>query len=142
MVNCPNCGAKQTSVTRTVTALQVKNGILTPEYDVEIFECPKCKYIFNPSHNAFRQKRQQQNNESSVTVLYERLSEVQLGFKQNIANLRRNLATLETERPSVLLELETLRKDSESRAVGLEEDVNRLRGEIRDLREVLGLNAQ
>jgi hypothetical protein len=63
-----------------------------------------------------------------------------MGLKRNLANLRSNLGLLETERSGVLFELEAVRRDSKSRADGLEEDVNRLRLDIQDLRSILGLS--
>ncbi len=137
-VNCPNCGTKQTSTPKKVTVLQVKQDeTLTPEVDIEVFACPKCKTVFNQDTSS--QTSRPQNDEPTITGLIEKICQVQLGFKQNLENLRRNLGLLETERSEVLFELETLRKDSESRADGLEDDVNKLREEIQGLKDVLGL---
>ncbi len=137
-VNCPNCGTKQTSTSRRVTILQTRqDGTMMPEVDVEVFECPTCKMVVTQEITPQKVKPQ---NPKSWTALTERLKKVQLGLKQNLANLRQNLSFLETECSDVLFELETIRKDSESKAIGLEEDVNRLREEIHDLRNVLGLS--
>jgi hypothetical protein len=105
--------------------------------EIEVFECPKCKKVFN--QNTDPQTSSPQNSEPTIINLVEKLCLIKIGLKQNLANLKNNLGLLETERSEVLFELETLRKESESRADGLEEDVNRLREEIQDLREVLGL---
>jgi len=139
-VYCPNCGAKQASTARIVTVLQTRqDGTTMPEVDIQVFECPTCKMIFSQDVTPQTAKSQ---NPNSWTALTERLEKVQLGLKQNLENLRQNLSFLETECSDVLFELETIRKDSESKAIGLEEDVNRLREEIHDLKNALGLSNQ
>ncbi len=139
-VNCPNCGTKQTNAARTVTILQtIQDGAIPTEVDVDIFECTTCKALFTQDITT---QIDNPKNEKSWTGLMERLSKVQLGLKQNLANLRENLIVFETECSGVLFELETIRKGSESKAIGLKEDVNRLRAEIQDLRDALGLKKE
>lgn len=127
LVNCPNCGTRQ-------------DHTLTPEVDT-IYECPKCKATFNSNSGASKTVHLE-SLQPTFLHLIDRLSNVQSGLIENLEKLRRNLYLLESERPSVLFELETLRKSSEFKADGLEEDVNKLREEIRDLKDVLGLKKQ
>ena len=134
---CPNCNTRQASVSRTVTILQAnQDGSIMPKEDVEVFQCPTCNIVFTQDKTGQTDNLQ---NPKSWTLLMEKLNRVQLGLKQNASILRQNLSFLETECSDVLFELETIRKDSESKAIGLEEDVTRLREEIQDLKEVLGL---
>src|SRR3972149_610640 len=138
-VNCPNCKTKQTTTPKTITVLQVKqDDALTPEVDIEVFECPKCKTIFNQDTN--NQTDNPQKGKPTITDTIKKLCQVQLGLKQNLKNLRCNLGLLETERSGVLFELEALRRDSESRAEGLEEEIIKLRDESQGLKDVLGLS--
>jgi hypothetical protein len=135
---CPNCGTKQANAARTVKVLQVtQDNSITPEVDIKVFECPTCNTPF--TQNVTTQNTNQPNLDKPFTSSIERLGKVQHDFKLNLENLRRNLSALQTERPGVLFELETMRKDSESKADVLEEDVNRLRLEIQDLKDLLGL---
>jgi predicted RNase H-like nuclease (RuvC/YqgF family) len=137
--HCPYCGTKQAHAARTVKVLQVtQDDTINPEVDIEVFECPTCNAAF--TQNATTQNGNQQNFDNPLTSSIEKLGKVQHGFKQNLENLRRNINALQTDRSEVLFELETVRKNSESKADVLEEDVNRLRLEIQDLKELLGLS--
>jgi uncharacterized Zn-finger protein len=137
--HCPYCGTKQAHAARTVTVIQVtQDDTINPEVDIEVFECPTCNTAF--TQNATTQNGNQQNFDNPLTSSIEKLGKVQHGFKQNLENLRRNINALQTDRSEVLFELETVRKNSESKADVLEEDVNRLRLEIQDLKELLGLS--
>jgi hypothetical protein len=136
---CPYCGTKQAHAARTVKVLQVtQDDTINPEVNLEVFECPTCNTAF--TQNATTQNANKPKLDNPFTSSIEKLGKVQHGFKQNLENLRRNLSELQTERSGVLFELETVRKNSESKADVLEEDVNRLRLEIQDLKELLGLS--
>lgn len=141
LVNCPNCGTRQAKSVKTIKISQtIQDHTLTHEVDA-IYECPKCKSTFNSNLGASKTVHPE-SVQPTFLHLIDRLSNVQLGLIENLEKLRRNLDLLESERPSVLFDLETLRKNSEYKADGLEEDVNKLREEIRDLKEVLGLKKQ
>lgn len=136
---CPNCGIKQEKPARIVTVEQVnQEDTRISEVKLEVFNCPACRTMF--TQNAAPQSSSTAALGTSGASSSEKLSSILQGFKQNLENLRQNLNVLQTERSSVLFELETIRKDQECRADVLEEDVNRLRLEIQDLKEVLGLN--
>lgn len=112
---CPNCGTKQTRAAKTVTVLQVStDNTITPEVNLELFECPICNTAF--TQNSTAQNPNHSNVENPFNASMERLSKVQQSFKINLENLRRNINSLQTERSSVLCELETRRKDTESKA--------------------------
>jgi regulator of replication initiation timing len=53
-------------------------------------------------------------------------------------NLREKINTLETERASLMVEIENLRKVAESRVDALESEVSTLRSEVKSLRDLLG----
>ncbi|MFA5366095.1 MAG: hypothetical protein WC325_13010 [Candidatus Bathyarchaeia archaeon] len=74
--------------------------------------------------------------------MIERLNEIRSGFKQNLDKLRRNLEMLESERSGVLFEIEAVKKDAESKAVGLETEISQLREDITSLKEILGLKTE
>jgi hypothetical protein len=141
LVNCPNCGTKQTSAVKNWTIMPIKRAvaIITPEIHVGTYECPKCKVTFKsamPVETVHFEKQQEQ----TVTVLIGKLTQIRLGLIQNLNNLRRNLEVLESERSGVLFEIGEFKRDAESKAVGLESEVNDLREDIRCLRDLLGLD--
>jgi uncharacterized membrane protein len=57
---------------------------------------------------------------------------------QDIKDLKDKIQTLETERERLMSEVESLRKATEIRVAALESDVNQMRQEAKDLRELLG----
>jgi hypothetical protein len=141
LVNCPNCGTKQATAVKnwTITPIKRAAAIITPEIHVGTYECPKCKVTFKsamPVETVHFEKQQEQ----TVTVLIGKLTEIRLGLIQNLNNLRRNLEVLESERSGVLFEIGEFKRDAESKAVGLESEVNDLREDIRCLRDLLGLD--
>jgi hypothetical protein len=141
LVNCPNCGTKQATAVKnwTITPIKRAAAIITPEIHVGTYECPKCKVTFKsamPVETVQVEKQQEQ----TVTVLIGKLTEIRLGLIQNLNNLRRNLEVLESERSGVLFEIGEFKRDAESKAVGLESEVNDLREDIRCLRDLLGLD--
>lgn len=144
MVDCPNCGTQQTTAMKnwTITPIKREDTIITPEIHVAVYECPNCKAIFKSATPAQLPVTPQAKPEQNDTLsgLIHRLVEIRSGLIQNRDNLRRNLEILEAERSGVLFEMEAFRKDAESKAVVLEDDINRLREEIRCLRELLGLD--
>ncbi len=142
MVNCPNCGTTQTTVKNNWT-IQPKraDAIVTPEIYVGVYECPKCKASFKSAMPA-QTAVPAQSVEPTVSVLIGRLNEIRSGFRQNLDNLRRNLEVLESERSGVLFEIESVKKDAESKAVGLEVEISQLREDITSLKELLGLKTE
>lgn len=73
----------------------------------------------------------------SVKNLVDRVSEIREGLEQTLKTLRERINKLETERGSLLLEIEGLKKAAESRANTLEMEVSELRKEIKAMKELL-----
>jgi chromosome segregation ATPase len=105
-----------------------------PEFRVGIFECPKCRSKFR-SRVSLEAKPAET---ASVRSLVEKIMEIREGLIQTLTVLRDRLKTLETERSSLLLEIEKLKEAAESRADALEVEVHELREELRSLKELLG----
>jgi LPS O-antigen subunit length determinant protein (WzzB/FepE family) len=70
-----------------------------------------------------------------------KLKEIQIGFKQNLANLHLKLEMLDSK-PELQSCLDNLKQDVESRASDLEAEVKRLREDLKSIRELLGLNLE
>ncbi len=68
-----------------------------------------------------------------------KLEEIQIGFKQNLANLHRMIELLESK-PELQDDIEILKKDVESRASDLEDEVKQLQEDLKSIRELLGEN--
>ena len=136
MVECPSCG---TEVANAVKSWPVSFGKHVEsdahsQLCVGIFECPECKSKFR--------SRVEPKAESSETVsvsdLVERIKGIREGFVQTLATLRGRIRMLETERAGVLGEMDELKRDAESRADALEDEVRQLREEVKSLRELFG----
>ena len=61
--------------------------------------------------------------------MVEKIKEIREGLTQTLRALREKINTLETERASLLVEIEQLKKVAESRANALEVEVKQLREE-------------
>ncbi|MBN1358440.1 hypothetical protein JW988_06690 [Candidatus Bathyarchaeota archaeon] len=135
MVECPNCGTKVATQVKCWTVTPVKhsaNGII-PEFRIGIFKCPKCKSKFRAKVDTTTT-----GAETNVKDLVVKLKEINQGLTQTLRTLREKITTLETERISVMVEIEKLKKVAESRANALETEVDQLRKELKSLRELLG----
>jgi predicted nucleic acid-binding Zn-ribbon protein len=136
LVECPNCGTEVTSAVKcwTVSPKKKTAAGAVPEFRVGIFECPKCRSKFR-SRVSLEAKPAET---ASVRSLIEKIKEIREGLIQTLTVLRDRLKTLETERSSLLLEIEKLKEAAESRADALEVEVHELREELRSLKELLG----
>jgi chromosome segregation ATPase len=76
-----------------------------------------------------------------IKDLIEKLWEIQLGLKQNLADLQQKLGTLDSE-PELWVSLENAKKDAESRASDLEAEVKQLQEELKAIKDLLGLNME
>jgi len=74
--------------------------------------------------------------------MVKKIKEIREGLTQTLRALREKINTLETERASLLVEIEQLKKVAESRANALEVEVKQLREEIKSLRELLGVSEE
>ena len=105
------------------------SGII-PEFKVGLFECPKCGFKFRSKVEATAR-----HVETNVVV---KIKVIREGLTQTLRILREKIKTLETERTSLMVEIEELKKVAESRANALETEVSELRKEIKALKELLG----
>ena len=109
-----------------------------PEFRVGIFKCPKCKSKFRSKVDSTAKPAETKN----VKNLVEKIKEIREGLTQTLRTLREKINTLETERASLLLEIDTLKKVAGSRANALEVEVKQLREEIKSLRELLDVGEE
>ena len=75
---------------------------------------------------------------ASVKNLVDRVGEIREGLVQTLRTLRERINMLETERGSLLLEIEKIKKVAEKRADNLETEISDLRKEIKAMKELLG----
>ncbi len=135
MVDCPNCGTEVTTAVKCWTVSprrQTETGDI-PEFRVALYECPKCRSKFRSRVTSTKPVET-----ASVVNLVEKVKEVREGLMQTLKILREKIKMLETERSSLLVEIESLKKAAELRAAALESEVNELREEIKSLKELLG----
>ncbi|MEM2998919.1 MAG: hypothetical protein QW674_06305 [Candidatus Bathyarchaeia archaeon] len=140
MVNCPNCGTAVTTAVKCWTvspAKQAEYGVI-PEFRVGLFKCPECKSTFRSKVNNTTKHLETGN----VKILAEKVKDIHEGLTQTLRFLREKINALETERQSLLMEIEQLKKVAESRANTLEVEIKQLREDIKALRELLGVNEE
>ena len=70
-----------------------------------------------------------------------KLRQIQLGLKQNVANLHGPLNVLDSK-PELQNSLDCLKKNIETRASDLEAEVKQLREELKAMKDLLGLNLE
>ena len=136
MADCPNCGTEVAFAVKCWTVSPAKQGAtgVIPEFRVGIFECPQCKSKFRSKISSTAKPAETKNIKNMV----EKIKDIREGLTQTLKVLREKINTLETERASLLVEIEQLKKAAESRANALEFEVKQLREEIESLRELLG----
>jgi septal ring factor EnvC (AmiA/AmiB activator) len=140
LAECPNCGTEVVVAAKcwTVAPAKLSATGYVPEFRVGIFECPNCKSKFRSRVDP-QAKSADLNN---VKVLVERIQEIREGLKRTLRVLREKIERLETERASLLVDIEKLKKVAEARANALEVDVKELREELRSLRKLLGVSEE
>ena len=74
----------------------------------------------------------------NVKDAVEKIKVIREGLMQTLKTLREKMRPFEADRADLMNEIETLKKDAESRVNALEDEVNQLREEVRSLRELLG----
>ena len=136
LVECPKCGTEVAAAVKcwTVSPRKQTEAGYVPEFRVGIFECPKCKSKFRSRVDLEPKPLEIAN----VRSLVEKIKEIREGLVQTLTVLRDRLKTLETDRSSLLLEIEKLKGAAESRADALEVEVSQLRAELKSLKELLG----
>lgn len=79
------------------------------------------------------------SNESvSFQLMVEQLKGVENGLMTVLRELRKKIEALEKERASLLAEVENLKKVAEAKAGKLENEVSKLREEVKALKVLLG----
>lgn len=139
MVDCPNCGTEVATAVKCWTVAPVRHTAkgITPAFRVGIFVCPTCKSKFRAKANATAEPK-----ETNVKDLFTKLKEIHEGLTQTLRTLKKKIAKFETERTSLLVEIENLKKVAESRANALETEVDQLREELKALRDLLGTSEE
>jgi hypothetical protein len=139
LVDCPKCGTKVAAAIKCWTVSPAKNGAAgyIPEFRVGIFECPICKTKFKSKVNVTSKPEK-----TNVKDLIIKVKEIQQGFTRTLRVLREKIMILETEQAGLLEEIEELKRAAESRANALETEVDRLRQELKSLRDLLGASGE
>jgi predicted nucleic acid-binding Zn-ribbon protein len=135
LVNCPKCGNNVKTPVKIwgfPSRDSLKEG--EPPRQVGIYECPKCRARFRYAVEVETGLREKTNINNTV----ERIKGIRGELMQTLVNLREKINTLETERASLMVEIENLRKVAESRVNALENEVSILRSEAESLRDLLG----
>lgn len=140
MAKCPKCGAHVATPARTwpIPSRKTSNKTEDERLTVGIFECPNCKARFRSAVEAGIKVEERAN----IRNMVERIRGIQGELMQTLRNLREKIKTLETERSSLMIEIEKLRGIAESRVNALEGEVSMLRDEVRSLRELLGYSEE
>ena len=68
-----------------------------------------------------------------------KLREIQVGLKRSLSDLQQKLEAFDSE-PELFTNLENAKRDAEARASSLEDEVRKLREELKDIRGFLGFN--
>lgn len=135
MVNCPNCGFNVMTPVKT-WPIPSRRPLRENEQTklAAIFECPNCKARFRSAIDA----KMTIQETMSIKDIVGKVRTVKEGLMQTLVNLREKIKTLETERANLMVEIENLRRAAESRADALENEVGRLREEVKSFRDLLG----
>jgi predicted nucleic acid-binding Zn-ribbon protein len=134
LVNCPNCGFSVTAPVKTWPIPSRKPPRESEETKLAgIFECPSCKARFRSAVDAEMRSQETINIKDMVG----RVRTVKEGLMQTLVNLREKIKTLETERANLMVEIENLRRVAELRADALENEVIKLREEVKSFRDLL-----
>jgi archaellum component FlaC len=135
LVNCPNCGFNVTALVKTWPIPSRRTPRESDETKLAaIFECPNCKKTFRSAIDA----KMRSQETISIKDIIGRVRTVKEGLMQTLVNLREKIKTLETERTNLMVEIEDLRRVAESRADALENEVTKLKEEVKSFRDLLG----
>lgn len=136
MVACPNCGTEVAAAVKSwpVSFKKQTTHETVPLFYIGIFECPKCKSKFRSKVEPKAKTTETINVKDAV----EKIKVIREGLMQTLKTLREKMRPFEADRADLMNEIETLKKDAESRVNALEDEVNQLREEVRSLRELLG----
>ncbi len=102
-----------------------------------IFECSKCRVRFRSVLRTETERKA-----TSIADMVSKVKNIKVELTQTLRNLRGKIKKLETERATLMIEIEELRKAAESRADALENEVSILRNEVKSLKALLGYPEQ
>jgi hypothetical protein len=139
LVRCPSCRTEVASPIKSWPVSFKKHGeeSTAPQFCVGVFECPRCKSKFRSRVESASEAVEPSN----VAGLVEKINSIREGLIQTLKTLRLKIKSLETERASLLTEVEELKRVAELRANALEDEICQLREEISSIREVLDSSA-
>jgi len=130
LVKCPKCGVVVAKPAKTWSMVSKPSGVGERfKLTMGLFECRKCGGKFR---GVVSQEKM------SVKDVAERLRGIEGGLTQTLRNLREKLTKLESERASLMAEIEELKKAAEGRASRLESEIAALREEVKSLKQLLG----
>lgn len=135
MARCPKCGNEATTLIKSwpfATRKQYAKG--ESSIVIGLFECLNCKAKFRAALEAEAKIEET----ASIKNVVEKIKVIRGELMQTLKNLREKINTLETERSSLMIEIENLRKVAEARVEALEGEVVMLRQEVKSLRDLLG----
>jgi predicted PhzF superfamily epimerase YddE/YHI9 len=139
LVSCPNCETEVAAAIKcwTVAPAKHKSTGDMPEFRAGIFKCSKCK-------SKFRSKVDTAANpaKTNLKAIVAKTSEIHEGLTQTLRSLHEKTKILKTGGWSLLVEIDNLKKVAQSRANFLAIEVNRLREELKSLRELLGTSKE
>lgn len=140
MAKCPKCGETVTTPAKTwpIPSRKTSEHTENAKLVVGIFECPKCKARFRSALEIETKAEEKANIKNMV----ERIKGIQGELMQTLRNLREKIKTLETERSTLMIEIDKLRSIAESKVNALESEVSTLRDEVQSLRELLGYSEE
>lgn len=137
MVRCPKCGVSVATPSK-IWFVPPREPMKKGEHPktIGIFTCHGCEARFR----ATVETGIPTNGTISIKNAVERIKGIKGELVQTLKNLHDKITALETERASLMTEIDRLRKIAESRANVLENEVSMLREEVQSLRELLGYN--
>lgn len=132
MVTCPKCGTNVETPMKTLS-LPKKSSKTGDKSKIAMgmFLCPSCK-------TRFRASFEEPVEATNIKSVAEDLRGIEGEFVNTLKNLREKMQKLESERSSLLLEIEGLKKAAESKASAIENEITMLRDEVKSLKELLG----
>jgi len=130
LVKCPKCGGVAANPVKTWSMIGKPNKLGEKfKLTMGLFECRRCGERFR---KVVSQER------VSIKGMVEKIKGIEGGLTQTLRSLREKLTKLESERASLMAEIEELKKAAESRASRLENEIAALREEVKSLKQLLG----
>lgn len=131
---CPRCGTEVNSHIKTWSMVG-KRSITGErrELTLGVFMCPECE-------KRFLKVLEKEKEERNLKGTIEKIKGIEKGLSVMLGDLKEKIEKLKNERAEILEEIETLKKEGETRASSLEDEIVSLREEVEDLKKMLGEN--